>query len=1684
MSLQGAPSNRRQSIGRLIRDGWRPWLTSRAGVSVLSVIVVAALVATLLPNATPLPPVEPTGSPTPTATPGSSVPPADAWADLALPDWQPIAELDPVEANASGVAVASAFVLRSRSAIPAVELAAGLTAEPAVDFRVRPGASPAEARVEPVAPLMEGVLYRFRLADPTGALAGSWAFRTERPLHVVGTVPTDQSTGVPADTGIEVEFDQDGVTDISAQFSISPEVAGRFEVHGRTVVFVPTEALGAATIYRVAIAPGVTMAGSDQVLDEPVTFAFETSTGGRAPAWDIVFGRSILEASPREQPLIAVQAQVDNQSPAAPTDLPFEVYRLPSFDAARAAALVLAAQDDWGQWASVGLVPTEGLARVASFKGIVDSESPYGYRVIRFPAPLAAGWYLVVVPREGRDRQALLQVTDLTAFALTSDTRTIAWVNDRESGAPVAGAILADPGGIVVGTTGPNGLLDVETPGSLRPAPDDRTWRSTPSVVSIEAPDGRRLLLPLGLPTNTEAYRQERQGWSWTASPSQRWWLLLSTDRGVYRTTDTIHAWGTIRSREDGSVPSELEVTLRHYEASSTDGPWLARVPVTATSRGTWAADLEVEGLPIGEYILELHAAGVAASSLWIQVAEIRKPAYRIDVETDLRAAIAGDPVAITARSVFFDGTAAAGLAMLVEAFGETRTLTADSGGGIALTLPARSPEASEMSFEGVFVAPADPEEGQISGYADVVVFPSRVWLAGSGAVRDGRVVVDGMLTRVDLARVEADLAEGRWPEDPAGAPVAGGTVTVRIVEQIPVTRQTGTAYDYIEKRVIPLFEYTIRERTVGTYTARSDATGKISLRVPAPSAEHAYTITLTARDELGRRATRDLYASPTTHGPEFGPQRPYLGRRNVCGYSFEEHAVGETISLTMHDSDGTPSASGQFLFVVAARGVRDAVVQADPTLIRAYGEADLPSLGVFAVHYLDGTYVVTDQVQIRTRKAERTLGVELTADRARYKPGDRATVTVATTDPDGRPVAADVVIRGVDEKLFEMGAALDIDALAQLLSPTGDGLIQSYASHPLPMPENQYGCGDTTGGGGRDDFRDSVVFELISTGPDGHGRVSFDLPDDLTSWHVSATAIAADLRAGSGALLVPVGLPFFADAILASDYLAGERPVLRVRSYGDDLAAGDRVRFTVSAPSLLLPPTEIDAAAYASATLQLPDLPLGTHDVTIRAAVIGDPTRTDALVRRVVVRSSRLEIATTEVTTPERVAGIGGSGLTTFVVTDAGRGSLVPILQDLAHGGGARFDRLLAADLAHDLLVGTFGFDPASLPPVDLDVARYQRTGIALLPYSSGDLALTAMAAIVAPERLAAGEIRQALWNWSADASTTRERQIIAMAGLAGLGEDVLAELRAFDVGAVTVREALWVALGLVAAGDENSARTIERMLLERYGQELGPWVRLDVGKSMVDTLDAASLLALVAAGIGDPLAPRVDRYVRGMRTTEALYVLPEIGVVRWSLDRLPRAAARFAWTVDGHRQVETLEPGASWSVPLTERQREGFRVEVLEGTLAVVVSWTRAPGEADLPSGHLVSITRTVTPVDDAPTTGLVKVRLRVVFEPTAPAGCWEVTDRTPSGLSPVAAVAGWPEHQDGERSVIAPYEVAGQQVAWCLYPTKIRDFTLGYSARVVSAGTFAWEPAVVQSVSAPDVGATTPRMAYTIR
>jgi hypothetical protein len=552
---------------------------------------------------------------------------------------------------------------------------------------------------------------------------------------------------------------------------------------------------------------------------------------------------------------------------------------------------------------------------------------------------------------------------------------------------------------------------------------------------------------------------------------------------------------------------------------------------------------------------------------------------------------------------------------------------------------------------------------------------------------------------------------------------------------------------------------------------------------------------------------------------------------------------------------------------------------------------------------------------------------------------------------------------------------------------------------------------------------------------------------------------------------------------------------VLRVRAYGDGLRPGDPVRFTVSATTLGLSATTVDGRAFEAVRIPFPTLSAGDHRLSIDAERVGSAALRDRLIRTVHVVPNRLTaLRTFYEELDATLSPPTGVDVATYLVTDAGRGSLVPILQELAGGGGARFDRLAAAEAARAVLADEFGVSVDQPEPTGFDRARYQDyRGIALLPYATPSLSLAAEAAIVVPDQIDAAGLRRALRDRLLSATNpevdkggepedlpTREELIISGAALAALGDDVLDHLRALAASepALSVRERLWLALGYLASADETAARTIERALLSSNGRALGPWVKLDAGNG---TDEMTGLMLLLSAGLGDPISGKLSRYLTDHPSLERPFALEQLGYARAMLDRLPRAAATFAWTVDGERHVETLEPGESFAMSLTPAQQRGLVLERVAGALVVATTSIVAATPADLPSHPSVTITRRIDPEGDAPADRLVHVTINVTFRGAPSPGCYTVTDLVPSGLAPVATVAGWP-NEEGGLSGRGPYLVDGQRVSWCVDP--VDNHPLTYAARVVTPGTYTWEPAVVQFETDASIGNATATTSYTIR
>jgi alpha-2-macroglobulin len=1655
--------------------------------------VLAALAATIVllvgcaspdPSTAPVPagtaqPSRPTatrevpgGSADPTASPVSGT--EGEWAKLAVADKPAVARLEPTLAGAGGISAATAFRLTSLDGTPPADLAARLHVEPAATLAVA-SVDGATAILRPETRLRPQTLYRITLLGADGAVAASWAAQTAGPLHVVESIPGDEATQVPVTTGIEIAFDQVGVStaDFARHLRIRPETPGRFEASGRVIAFIPDAPLRIGTLYTVTVTHGLALPGTDQVLARDFVARFETVSTTR-PKVQVGFRRSFVESGTATAAGVSLwvdPAGDDDAVPARafPFSVPVTVHRLAGLRAAERAWLAIEKAPTWTRASRTAAVDTRGLPKVIDRRIRLQGERWNSWIVL--PHRLGAGWYVVTVTTNGIPRQTLLQVTDLATYTILGANRSTVWVNDLRTTRAVRGARVTI-GGTSLGTTNGQGLVVARTPERVR---DSGNAEGSPLLLLVRA-DGRAAFQPLAA--------------SWICSgcdagaSSNPWWQLVSSDRFRYRSSDTINAWGIVRDRATGAVPAALTVDLLAVGFGDTLQVPIATTHATPDKHGAYAVAIPFRDLPAGEYRLVVKAGGGSVGELWLSVGVLSKPAYRLDVSVAHRAAHAGDRVSTSVHAGFFEGTPVAGteLDLAVEEGGSTTASTNADGDASANVLAPQPTSGEQWGVVGIEVTPTLPEEADISASTQLVVFRGSAIVDVSGVANGKHLTITGKVSDAVLARYDDPAVKSLWEVDPRGAARAGATVVVRVTEHYATRHQTGTTYDWITKQVVPTYDYTSHQRTVATRRVITAADGSYRLELGVVRAGRSYDIAAIYTDEGGHR----LVAGTSAEGAELRSEvrSPSLTAARGGDDGEGAYSVGDTVRVRFIDGIAKPKAD-RYLFAVTRLGLRSVTVQDSPVFRTTFHASSVPGFGIRAVRFNGYGYEVAGPYEARVRLSDRRLAVRITTDRDGYAPGDQATITVRTLDPAGRPVAASVFVEVIDEKLFATGDAGISDPLEGLYQSLGDGIILTVASHRTIAEEKGEGGGDTTGGGGeggdvRGDFRDWLLGRLVTTNASGTATVAVPLSDDLTSWRVAAAAVDGRLYAGMGEASIAVSLPFFAEATVAPEYLVVDRPVVRVRGFGAGLPAGTPVTFTVRSDTLQMAPVTVTAPAFTAAEVPLAPLTAGAHTLRIEATAVtpSGTTVRDALVRTftvVATRATRVQASWTAVGAGTQVPA--GSGATRLLLADAGRGRVLPILEDLAWQGGSRADAAIAADVARRVLSDAFGV--VADEPVDgagLLAFTVDEGWLSLVPYGGADLDVTALDALAGDRRLNAAAAVETLRGVAYAPDQERGRRLLALAGLAGLGQPVLTDVRAAAAQTdLTVPERISLALAALAAGDEELARTLEHGVLADAGVHLGPWTRLTV-LAGEDAAVQTARLAIVAASLGEPVAAEMDAWLAANppRTT-TVNLERAIAAKGWAA-RLPRTAAKAALTVDGTRREVAIDAGTAAEIHLTPAQAASATVDSVTGSV-LMVAWRSIPlRPGDLIPARGQVLERSVSPSGTIGETATVVVTLRVTLGPDAGKGCWRVVDFVPSGLAPLTP-GSRPVDDEGVRGGVGPDKVSGQRVEFCVAQGTKPVQVVRYVARVVNPGSYAWEPAVLQSWDVPDQGVATP-------
>lgn len=1504
-------------------------------------------------------------------------------------DFTGIISIRPALAYSDGIDPAEGFIITTDQPISTQVVEDYLQVEPAFSYTVKEQEEGTEYLVEPTEPLESDTVYRLAL-DPgnmSQAKAASpnntWAFQTISEFSLSGTLPRDKSNAVLVNSSIELYFTQDLDESAANMVSIEPALAGSWVVEGACLRFVPEESMQYDTVYTVTAQAGIGNKEGDKQIEEETVFRFFTQHEDESLREISMDSYGDLYAFSTEQiPWFYFWTTYEMTE----EDLVDVVlYRFADAAAYTEALAGTIAEYTWAQapWQEIS---TEGLQQVSSFStNIINS-------MLYLPEPLEAGWYVIEARFGEAVCRELIQVSDLSAYMLVSDMQAIVWANDLQSGEAISGAsILAD--GTEVAKTDADGVA---------------VWQYEPTenntICTIQKGD-QTLIIPQNAYFGGEEIYEAN-------SLRQAYWHYIYSDRTLYKPGDTVNLFGVLQSRDaDYEEIEEVELQLQGYglysETSGDSGNNMFKQTVRVED-GVFDASFQLPVLEPGYYDIYMMVDGVFIDSCSFEVDEYTKPAYQIEVTPSAIAVMAGEEIVWDIAASFYDGTPYPNTELQVYARDDspTKVYTDENGQSERTVETSQESEWYLISNSSIDITSAASESGTIRAWGSALVFNSDIELEVDAEREGNQAKLRLQAYSVDPSGISNiyHYSEKDYLRDFTGST----QVEVVFYEQIWHQYEDGQVYDPYTKTYTTQYRYELEEREASRQTVSLNGSAAQELTVDLNS-ENAYLVQILGQDASGRSFARTAYINAAS--VEANPQYIYYSRSLIVQTKNGEDGFmpGDTVeSSLLWNSTELKDGDGRNLFFRARKELVDYTVTTESSYSYTFEEEYIPNMNLYAVHFDGETYYVGNAMHMVATELL-TLQLEMESNKDYYAPGETATLTFHLSDAEGNPVQGAINVNLVDEALLAIRDQ-EVDILEHLLSNTYSWRNLEYISH-LPKSANMEGAeGGGEGDGGRTDFRDTALFEVLHTDANGTAQVEVQLPDNITSWRIICQAYGGDAYSATEIENIAVGLPFFVDARLEEYYLAGDAPSIGVRSAGDAVGGTDSVTYTVAIPALGVSQT-VSGPASSWTEVQLPELPTGEYEVQISGSF---GQNTDSLSLSFAVYETKTSHYVQESVALKTTTRLNGSEdkLTTIFFSDEERALALRGLLDLSYQDNIRLEQRLSSYLAREMLAERFP-DAFAMPTEEEkeelinQVLEYEVDhGLAVLPYGEADLEASVLAASFAGDLLPQNSLNNYFYQIYSESESDKEKTL-ALWGQAALGRPVLHEIdEMLQSETLDGESRLNLICALYFAGDGAGAAELALDFVNQWTEPVDTLYRAAIeSEDRQQVLDATAKLALLANIYDLPQANGLYEYLLSNRSEEDYYLLEQLGILQARLDR-GLTDSKFTYKLDGEKVEVDLSEQSTYALTVFPEQLAGLSFLKVEGNITATTFYEEpglpsATGQAD--SLH---ITRTY-PSEEAMQSSLansgrflVKVEFRI--EASAPDGYYTVHDFLPAGLT----------------------------------------------------------------------------------
>ncbi|MEZ4868402.1 MAG: Ig-like domain-containing protein [Caldilineaceae bacterium] len=800
---------------------------------------------------------------------------------------------------------------------------------------------------------------------------------------------------------------------------------------------------------------------------------------------------------------------------------------------------------------------------------------------------LAPGFYMLSVTYPGRqvDENADPSVNPTQALIVLSNNNlvlkksvqgdSLAWVTDLQRGEPVADLpVHFYYSGAAQGEATTNAAGIATTALNLDP---NNSW--TP-VLAISG--------DVGDPNFAAASSEWSSGigpWDFNISGGygvEQYQTYFYTDRPIYRPGQTIYWKGIVRLLVDEQyqLPSTslpISITVRDDQGNTI----LSELH-TPNANGTLDGKIvlapeAVTGFYYLEARIDLAPDRTIYGGVGIQVAAYRKPEFEISVTSDKSEYINGDTISYTVQASYFSGGPLSNAPITWRLLAEPYTFNW-----------APAPAGRYYSF-----TPFDPKNVNYDPYQGAFY---------GGLIQEGvgQTNADGSFTLQLPADLQESLQSQRWTFDvtvqsPTNQFVSGRTSTpvhkgefyiglspqryvsnvgeesqVDVVtitpqgEPYPGVELTAIVYEFNWSSVYEqsadgtfAWQSSVERTPVYTTTVTSDRQGEATLSW-TPTKGGQYQIVASGADDAGNQISSATYVWVSSNAFVSWPRQNNDRIELVADKQL--YAPGDTAKILVPSPFTGPV---QALVTLERGGVVEAKVITltgnSETIDVPITVAHIPNVfvSVIIAKGVDETNPTPAMrvglVQLSVDTAAKALTIDVQPSATTVKPTSTVSYTLTIRDDNGQPVPnAEVSVALVDKAVLSLASdnqrpLLDVFYYQRPLGvTTGASLVINRDRLSQQLSEGAKGGG---GGGGpgllevRENFPDIAFWraDLIS---DATGTITFSvtLPDNLTTWRLTAVAITDDTRVGEAVNDVIATKELQVRPLLPRFFTAGDR--------------------------------------------------------------------------------------------------------------------------------------------------------------------------------------------------------------------------------------------------------------------------------------------------------------------------------------------------------------------------------------------------------------------------------------------------------------------------------------------------------------------------------------------------------------